>query len=300
MVGQDSAVTMVADAIDSWLLYQQDNHHHHNNHKSDTTTNHRRQPPLLLFFSGIMGVGKLELAKQVARHVLSTPPCHGDMQQKERILVLSGHDYKQQQQQQQQQSNHPTTRTAGATALLSSAVATSPRQRLGLQIAEHASSRWKNTGAVIIITHVEDMAEGLFAELCWELHQRRQPLSQQNSKPSTAESPVADDALSPFSVLRQVDLSNTIFIFTSNVGTKSMAKSIKAHYSHHDNNTTTTTSIHLSNLSPLELQLNMAHEIDLQLGEGRQTSNHHQRIELGAVRSIQSQHLCSGFERTHF
>jgi hypothetical protein len=36
-----------------------------------------------------------------------------------RILVLSGHDYKQQQQQQQQQQqlNHITTRTAGDTSL---------------------------------------------------------------------------------------------------------------------------------------------------------------------------------------
>jgi hypothetical protein len=35
MVGQDSAVTMVANAIDSWLLYQHDNQHN-NNHKSGT------------------------------------------------------------------------------------------------------------------------------------------------------------------------------------------------------------------------------------------------------------------------
>lgn len=250
IVGQSRAVEVTLQALDAWSQTQ----------------------PLLLYLGGSRGVGKLELARQISERVFSH--CMASFKQEtlwqkksSPVLVLQGRDFAVSAAGQGKIENEEANEGTAEDSSFSSTPQSSSRvMRVELYEAILRHVQTYTQGSVVVLKHVEDLPEGLLAKLVLDLTTTG-PLHNHHLEK-------ADNHDPPSLVARlQESCKRTIFAMTSNVGSKTIASSIR-HYEGIDQ------------IPPLELDLLMMHELDTTFisdDESKSTKISSAPLEIGSV-----------------
>ena len=145
-------------------------------------------------------------------------------------------------------------------------------------------------GTVVILQHAEEAVEGLIVSLVHDLtnpSRHVSTLDRANNYPNAGDDGQPQQSLAS---RLQKACRKTVFILTSNIGSKTIASSIRSYGG-------------ISNIPPLELDLMLMHELDTHYSADQQnegTSSSTQRrpsnVEVGSVRQFSSCSVCSFLE----
>ena len=255
IVGQSLAVTATIEAIDAWT----------------------QTSPLLLYFSGSRGVGKLELARQVAQRIFGH--CTKDYDELFKasgpVMMLQGRDFALQQDDETGSDEEEFTTNGKSTpsSIIAGRTMRGIRVQLYESIIRHAQSH--PNGTAVILQHVEDLAEGLLATIVQDLTNPSRQASSPEERLGYGDSTATDTHQSLASRLQEA-CSKVMFVMTSTVGSKTIAQSLQRYGG-------------AATVQPRELDLALMHEIDMKFATsiGSATSNPKQRAsKSGDVGSV--------------